>query len=146
MTVQMQDLMMGILVATSLVVLVLGVLSAWVMTSSQSRLLWWVPLQHLASNVLTKPRGHKTPHVGPHVGFMLGLMLASSGCPFFGILLISCNPVKVSSGTSLLVLYLTMLLTCRASQQVPSLRVQQVAAHQIRMTCSQAGVTGQHVA
>jgi hypothetical protein len=40
MTLQMQDLMMGILVATSLVVLVLGVLSAWVMTSSQSRLLW----------------------------------------------------------------------------------------------------------
>eukprot|EP00775_Hariotina_reticulata_P009134 gene9134-9302_t len=37
---KMQDLMMGILVATSLVVLVLGVLSAWVMTSSQSRLLW----------------------------------------------------------------------------------------------------------
>jgi len=78
MTVQMQDLMMGILVATSLVVLVLGVLSAWVMTSSQSRLLWWVPLQHLASYVLTNP---------------MGLMLASSGCPFFGILLISCNPV-----------------------------------------------------
>lgn len=37
---QMQDLILGVLCAGAMLVMVLGVLSSWVMSSYQSRLLW----------------------------------------------------------------------------------------------------------